>query len=110
MPWWAAQRVRETRSRSVAVEDTLDLAFYDDLSSECLRASVACLNPRMEVHTNTGLVHVIVIDEDVAALRCIRDHIGREKIVDVNARARDQGPSGSDVLATAKAFFSSRKR
>lgn len=45
--WWVAQRVRETRSRSVAVEDTLDLAFYDDLSSECLRASVACLNPRM---------------------------------------------------------------
>ena len=45
--WWAAQRIRETHSRSVAVEDTLDLAFYDDLSGECLRASVACLNPRM---------------------------------------------------------------
>jgi|GEM_PF-2111026 len=64
----------------------------------------------MEIHTSTGLTHVIVIDEDVAALRCMRDHIGREKIVDVNARAREQGPSGSGALATAKALFTSWKR
>ena len=44
---WAAARVRETRSHTVAVEDTLDLAFFDDLSDECRRASVACLMPRM---------------------------------------------------------------
>ena len=44
---WAAARVLETRSHTVAVEDTLDLAFFDDLSDECRRASVACLMPRM---------------------------------------------------------------
>lgn len=83
--------------------------FWDTIVSvdvDLFRGSVRT----MEVHTSMGLVHAIVIDEDVAALRCIRDHIGREKIVDVNARAREQGPSGSDVLMTAKAFLSSRKR
>ena len=44
---WTAARVLETRSHTVAVEDTLDLAFFDDLSDECRRASVACLMPRM---------------------------------------------------------------
>lgn len=64
----------------------------------------------MEIHTNTGFAHVIAIDEDVAALRCMRDHIGREKIVDVNARAREQGPSGSGALTTVKALFTSWKK
>ena len=40
-------KVFPTRSHTVAVEDTLDLAFFDDLSDECRRASVACLMPRM---------------------------------------------------------------
>jgi hypothetical protein len=73
-----------------------------DLFRGCVRS--------MEIHASTGLVHVIVIDEDVAALRCMRDHIGREKIVDVNARAREQGPLGSGALATAKALLTSWKR
>ena len=35
--WWAAQRIRETRSRVVAVEDTCDLAFLMRWARSALR-------------------------------------------------------------------------
>jgi Xaa-Pro aminopeptidase len=57
--WWAAQRIRETRSRVVAVEDTCDLAFFDALGEECAKASVAALTPRLH--------------GDIAALRIVKD-------------------------------------
>lgn len=45
--WWVAQHVRDARARVVAVEDTLDLAFFDSLSAELAKVSVACLLPRL---------------------------------------------------------------
>lgn len=46
-PEWAAARIRSTRARVVAIEDTSDLAFYDDLLHECAKASIAPTFPRM---------------------------------------------------------------
>ena len=44
---WAAARVRDAHARVVAVEDTCDLAFFDDLTAELGKASMACLMPRL---------------------------------------------------------------
>ncbi len=46
-PAWAVERVAETGARVVAVEDTVDLAFFDAFKQECAKASVACLTPRL---------------------------------------------------------------
>lgn len=46
-PLWTARRIAESRSRVVAIEDTVDLAFYDGLQTELGRASVAALLPRL---------------------------------------------------------------
>jgi Xaa-Pro aminopeptidase len=46
-PAWSAARVLESRARVVAVEDSCDLAFFDDLQDELRKLSVACLFPRM---------------------------------------------------------------
>ncbi|MCH3943599.1 MAG: aminopeptidase P family protein [Atopobiaceae bacterium] len=45
--WWAAQRIRSSHARVVAVEDTCTLSFFDDLAAELARASAACLMPRL---------------------------------------------------------------
>lgn len=44
---WAADRVAETRSRVVAIEDSCDLAFYDALQVRLAERSVAAMLPRM---------------------------------------------------------------
>lgn len=44
---WASQRIAAARSRVVAIEDSCDLAFFDDLQHECGRASIAPLFPRL---------------------------------------------------------------
>ena len=66
--WWAAQRVLETRSRVVAVEDSLDLAFFDAFQDECRRASVACLNPRLHDDIADRL-RVVKDEEELALMR-----------------------------------------
>ena len=57
--YWTAQRVVEARSRVVAVEDSLTLAFYEDFCHELAQASVAPMLPRMH--------------EDIAKLRIVKD-------------------------------------
>ena len=56
---WAARRVMEAHARTVAVEDTCDLGFYDDFGSACLSCGVACLTPRLH--------------GDIADLRMVKD-------------------------------------
>lgn len=56
---WAARKVAETHSRMVAVEDTVDLAFYDALLGRLNDGSVAALLPRMHA--------------DIAQLRIVKD-------------------------------------
>ena len=66
--WWAAQRVLETKSRVVAVEDSMDLAFFDAFRNECNKASVDCLNPRMHDDIAERL-RVVKDEEELALLR-----------------------------------------
>lgn len=65
--WWAAQRIRETRSRVVAVEDTCDLAFFDALGEECAKASVAVLTPRL--HGDIANLRIVKDAEEVELMR-----------------------------------------
>ena len=65
---WAAQRVLETKSRVVAVEDSMDLAFFDAFRNECNKASVDCLNPRMHDDIAERL-RVVKDEEELALLR-----------------------------------------
>ncbi len=44
---WVAQRARASRARTVAVEDTVTLAFADGLERALADASQACLLPRL---------------------------------------------------------------
>lgn len=46
-PRWAAERTRDSRSRVVAIEDTLDLAFFDEFREELAHVSVAVCLPRL---------------------------------------------------------------
>ena len=64
---WAARRIRETRSRVVAIEDTCDLAFYDDLVHECGVASVAPAFPRL--HGDLCDLRMVKDDEELELLR-----------------------------------------
>ena len=56
---WAADRVAETRSRVVAIEDSCDLAFYDALQVRLAERSVAAMLPRMHC--------------DICELRSVKD-------------------------------------
>ncbi len=64
---WAAERIRQTRSRVVAIEDTCDLAFFDSLGTACAAASVACLNPRL--HGDICDLRMIKDAEEVELMR-----------------------------------------
>lgn len=46
-PAWAAQIIKQTKSRVVALEDSFDLAFFDALQQAVADQSIACLFPRM---------------------------------------------------------------
>ena len=44
---WVAQRALGCRSRTLAIEDTVSLGFFDELQASLSRASIACLLPRL---------------------------------------------------------------
>lgn len=64
---WAARRAAAERARVVAVEDTCDLAFYDDLLVELARAGVACLTPRL--HGDICDLRMVKDAEEVELMR-----------------------------------------
>lgn len=64
---WAARRLAAERVRVAAVEDTCDLAFYDDLLVELSRAGVACLTPRL--HGDICDLRMVKDAEEVALMR-----------------------------------------
>ncbi|MBE5023923.1 aminopeptidase P family protein [Olsenella sp. DSM 107455] len=64
---WAARRAAAERARVVAVEDTCDLAFYDDLLVELSRAGVACLTPRL--HGDICDLRMVKDAEEVELMR-----------------------------------------
>ena len=57
--WWVAGLIVQTHSRMVAIEDSCDLAFYDELKACVHQQSAACLLPR--------------IHGDIASLRMVKD-------------------------------------
>ena len=64
---WAADRILETRSRVVAVEDSMTLAFFDDLGTACGKLGIAPLFPRM--HADIARLRIVKDEEELALLR-----------------------------------------
>ena len=64
---WVAERVVETRSRVVAVEDSCDLAFFDAFNAACSSASVACLMPRL--HGDVATLRIVKDSEEIELMR-----------------------------------------
>ena len=64
---WAAQHVAASRARVVAVEDTVELAFFDDLERELADRSVSALMPRMH-----GAIADLRIVKDPAEIELMR--------------------------------------
>lgn len=68
---WAAKKVAHTRSRVVAIEDTLELAFYDGLNAELLKYGVAALLPRM--HGDGCDLRMVKDAEELRLLQAAQD-------------------------------------
>lgn len=68
---WAARRLSAVRARVAAVEDTCDLAFFDALTTELNRASVACLLPRL--HGDICDLRMVKDDEELALMQHAQD-------------------------------------
>ena len=66
-PAWAAARIVASRARVVAIEDTVDLAFYDALTHECQQASIAPAFPRM--HGDLCNLRMVKDTEELELLR-----------------------------------------
>lgn len=64
---WAAQHILAARARVVAVEDTCDLAFYDALTYECGRVSIAPAFPRL--HGDICDLRMVKDTEELELLR-----------------------------------------
>ncbi|EPD78256.1 MULTISPECIES: Xaa-Pro peptidase family protein [Atopobiaceae] len=64
---WAAKHVATSRARVVAVEDTVELAFFDDLQRELADQSIAALMPRMH-----GAIADLRIVKDPAEIELMR--------------------------------------
>lgn len=64
---WTAAKVRALKLRTVAIEDTLTLGFYEELAGELNKQSCACLMPRL--HGDLALLRLAKDDEELALLR-----------------------------------------
>ncbi|MDO4404150.1 MAG: Xaa-Pro peptidase family protein [Atopobiaceae bacterium] len=64
---WVAQRILSARARVVAIEDTCDLAFYDDLQHQCALASIAPVFPRL--HGDICDLRMVKDEDEIALLR-----------------------------------------
>lgn len=58
----------------------------------------------MDVHTSLGDVITLTIDDDIAALRAIAAHVGRDKVENVNEVAPEEHPEGG-LLGRIRAIF-----
>ncbi|OUP10163.1 Xaa-Pro peptidase family protein [Collinsella sp. An2] len=67
IPKWAAERARETRSRVVAVEDTMELSFYTGLQRGLEDLSVYAALPQM--HGDLRLMRAVKDDEEIALMK-----------------------------------------
>ena len=66
-PAWAANKIAAARARVVAIEDSMDLAFYDDLLVECGKKSIAPAFPRL--HGDIAIMRIVKDEEELELLR-----------------------------------------
>lgn len=64
---WAARKVAAARARTVALEDTCELGFYDDFNAACTAAGIACLVARL--HGDICDLRMVKDAEEVALMR-----------------------------------------
>ena len=64
---WVAERVAETRPLTLAIEDTLTLAFFESLEHELFSRSRSVLMPRL--HADVAALRVIKDEEELTLLR-----------------------------------------
>lgn len=66
-PAWVAAMVERTHARVVAIEDTNQLSFYNELTAALARRSVACLLPQL--HGDLVEMRAVKDDAEIAAMR-----------------------------------------
>ena len=67
IPRWAAERARNTKCRVVAVEDTMELSFYDGLVRGLEDLSIGALLPQM--HGDLRLMRAVKDEEEIALMK-----------------------------------------
>jgi len=70
-PEWVTARIGEARARVVAVEDTVDLAFFDALNQSLAAASLACLTPRL--HGDLADLRMVKDADELVQLQAAQD-------------------------------------
>lgn len=70
IPVWAAQRARDARCRVIAVEDTMELAFYTGLERGLDDAGIACGIAQM--HGDLRLMRAVKDAEEIELMRRAR--------------------------------------
>lgn len=64
---WAAERARDAKCRVVAVEDTMELSFYDGLVRGLEDLSIGALLPQM--HGDLRLMRAVKDEEEIALMK-----------------------------------------
>lgn len=67
IPRWAAERARDAKCRVVAVEDTMELSFYDGLVRDIEDLSIGALLPQM--HGDLRLMRAVKDEEEIALMK-----------------------------------------
>lgn len=67
IPRWAAERARDAKCRVVAVEDTMELSFYDGLVRGIEDLSIGALLPQM--HGDLRLMRAVKDEEEIALMK-----------------------------------------
>ena len=67
IPRWAAERARDAKCRVVAVEDTMELSFYDGLVRGLEDLSICALLPQM--HGDLRLMRAVKDEEEIALMK-----------------------------------------
>lgn len=67
IPRWAAERARDAKCRVVAVEDTMELSFYDGLVRSLEDLSIGALLPQM--HGDLRLMRAVKDEEEIALMK-----------------------------------------
>ncbi|MBM6941712.1 MULTISPECIES: Xaa-Pro peptidase family protein [Collinsella] len=67
IPRWTAERARDARCRTIAVEDTMELAFYRGLTRSLEDVSVAC--SIAEMHADLRRMRAVKDEEEIALMR-----------------------------------------